>query len=123
MKKKVSELEGAELAEWVARAQGWELVTTSGYVASINIWVNDTEGDYIHLYEEPEYRPDLNWSQAGELIDRFGDNMDFYENCVYLYPDKHKMTSVRTKGETRKIQICRAVVASKYGEWVGEEDE
>lgn len=64
---KTSELEGSKLAEWVARANGWDVVRESG--AADAEWICWNGGD-VHSFGAYGYRPEMNWAQGGPLIER-----------------------------------------------------
>lgn len=125
MKTKVSELTDEKLAERTARAQKWELVTL-GYGCVTEVWVDDSEADYRHKYEKADYRPDINGAQAMELVNELNISVLKYEEGYYA-----TLRTVDYKvlidfidfsfGESAEIAICRAVVASVYGEYVEEE--
>ena len=122
---KVSELIGEQLSYWVAKAQGWK-TQQGGYMAGLN-WVNeppycvDENGDF----KSAKYRPDQDSAQAFELIEKFGievkpiqSRMDgsWYAHCKYY--DNYRNNS--RVGSTPQEAICRAVVASVYGEEVSD---
>ena len=113
---KVSELTGEQLSYWVAKAQGWSL---------------DTEhGDWLYygsaIIGREFYRPHQDSAQAFELIEKFGievkpiqSRMDgsWYAHCKYY--DNYRNNS--RVGSTPQEAICRAVVASVYGEEVSDD--
>jgi len=123
----VSELEGPLLAEFVAMAQPDKEFIFSKYgVALVNIMTTP----YGEYRDEEDYRPDINGLQAMELVKKF--NISFRtltKYCSYKYeatvplkiPEENAgvLNDIVTNcGETPEIAICRAVVASVYGEYV-----
>lgn len=107
MKKKVSELGGAELAEWVAKARGWSRVKPSDCFG----W-NDDDGT-LHLV--PNYRPDIHKNRCFELIEEYKPRLsagNVFTRC--------EIGDADIVAETPQLAICRAVVASVFGEYVGE---
>ena len=108
---KVSELEGAELDYWVAKALGWTPdpdMSPESY----------TEG-YWHgtsdFYAKYEWKPSTNWNQGGPLIEKFYICLD-YDFCgtwIAAIPEKPNKY-----GPTPLIAAMRALVASKFGEEV-----
>jgi hypothetical protein len=125
---KVSELTGSELDYWVAKAQGWEKKTfirgglvywSNGVTSSINI---------------ESYTPTTNWQQCGELIEKFklvisqnGD--DWTAQVNKPRPPTAKPYSAKSYlgpigyGSTPQEAICRAVVASVFGDTVPDKGE
>lgn len=115
---KVSELEGPKLAEWVARAQGWVLGNPFGTMT--DAWLNET-GNII-LYEE-DYRPDINGTQAMELVQKFKPMLiPLPDGDWYAEIEPGENNGKLGFGDTPAEVICRAVVASVYGEYVEEEE-
>jgi len=120
---KVSELEGEKLAEWAARAQRWTKTKGNSKLGEYEWYWNDR----IPCFE---YRPDINGGQAMELVKRL--------NIAIVPPElsgleKWAAGSVRhyilpngqvgdhELGETPEIAICRAAVASVFGEYVDDD--
>lgn len=124
---KVSELSGALLDEWVARAEGHtvELRFRAEVNAKIRVICNGT-----HTRGVPRYSAD--WAQGGPIMERnlIGFTTGFSEGewCaaidlnVHTHFDggvldgKHFMT-----GPTPLIAAMRCFVASKFGEEVADE--
>lgn len=65
---KVAELEGPKLAEWAARAQLWHVEPEDGKPGG-DLVVHPPDG-VPRSFGEFGYRPDLNWSQGGPVVDR-----------------------------------------------------
>lgn len=120
-KVKVSDLTNEQLDEWVARTRGWKIGHLAGNKNLPSYWMR---GDNV-VYPTPDYSPTSNPAQWVELIEDLlvdvyhieqGNafeaqrHMDNYKKVVYGY------------GPTPAIAICRAVVASVFGEYVEVED-
>jgi len=113
MKVKVSELQGAMLDYWVAKAE----------VVSI-----ERRGRKQNLYTQQGvvWRPSSDWSQGGPIIERnagtfgiAGNDQDF--NQVSYWAEMGRtITRCRMVGPTHLIAAMRAYVASKFGEEVEE---
>ena len=132
---KTNELTGEQLSYWVAKAQGWSL---------------DTEYDDWLYYGSAIigcefYRPDQDPAQAFELIEKFGLHINsmpidlvpnptrfiFYvtsqsrevitKEYGYGIPADKVGENVSFTSKDLKTTICRAVVASVYGQEVSDE--
>lgn len=126
---KTSELEGAQLAEWAARANGWKVERDGdGPHAELICWDELGVG---RSFSKHGYRPDLNWAQGGAIIDR---------EAIAIYRDEYRDGSGRwdgfsatvplvkrdpdhtvTSGPTHLVAAMRAYVASKFGATVPDE--
>ena len=143
---KVSELEGAELDYWVAKAEGYEgpcdawvysnLGSAGGPVLMNNgcshkkCYSKETvESIHGKIGGCPEFSSD--WSQGGPIIDR--ENIDLYVDknfgpsaIAHNISDKVKndrgdgRSLIIKRGATKLIAAMRARVASKYGDEVKE---
>jgi len=114
--KKVSELEGAELDYWVAKAEGKN--------ARISI-----TGDCVVPEDGTErvYRPSGYWNHGGQIIeserielqcgDAIGDGHTWFAHPAAIV-DPNQPSQV---GPTPLIAAMRCYVASKFGETVPEE--
>lgn len=126
---KVSELTGPALAEWVARAQGFPIERDSaGLVCTLPF------APWVASFGEHGYRPDLNWTHGGPLLDKFqvcigrGQSVEY---PVHRDIDDTPIPGVRIElkyatarvldteakyqGDTTLIAGMRAIVASVYG--------
>ena len=106
---KVSELEGAELDYWVARAEGVELSGMS--------WVlQDALGD-------TPWSPSTDWSQCGPLMEKHnvGHQRGIQFGVKGHFCDLPMEHNHRQFATDLKVAICRAVVASRFGEEVPDE--
>ena len=114
---KVSELTGSDLDTWVARAQGWTVAT----VFNSDWWQCPVYGSLLPV---DEYHPSANWQQCGVLIEEFdievsliGDDYGHFQKGTRPCISKDYPWFV--SGDI-KVDICRAVVASEYGEEVSD---
>jgi hypothetical protein len=111
----VTELSGARLDYWVAKAEGIEVK----YSAVKEHW---------HVMDEPEeiqWLPHQDWAQAGPIIEREGIGFfraetpgPEYGEEAWVASDVHD--SCTHRGRTPLIAAMRAYVASKFGEQVPE---
>lgn len=111
MRKKVADLTGPELDYFVAKARGWEEEKIphpkggkcTGWRFDGNNWI-----------DVKDYTPHNNGAQWSELIEKFGVGLRLWNRSwkaqVFL--------SKQMEGSTAGIAVCRAVVASKFGEYV-----
>jgi len=118
MKKLIVDLTKKELNHCVAKAQGWELVE--------GCW-RDSTGTHLNQYcsltKGNTYRPTTNPAQWAELIEKF--DMYLNKGKPYWWAKVGGAYSGfrHIQGKTPSIAICRAVVASVYGEYVEVSDE
>jgi hypothetical protein len=130
---KVSDLTGAQLDYWVAKAQGW-IKTRSQYDDKPLLW--DTGGGFYRIEGvagaegDERWRPSTWWGHGGPIIEReqiaiYHD----YEHWLAVMPgaisypgdvDHDDVTAVFDGhgGPTPLIAAMRAFVASKFGEEV-----
>lgn len=116
------ELTGEALAVWVVRAQGWLIchhpdALSAHYADVVGGFIGYIGGDY-----PTQYRPDINWSQGGTIIEResiaisrqlYSDG-SLREWCAHPSGD-HDSFLVLT-GATPLEAAMRCYVAMKYGE-------
>lgn len=124
MKIKVSELEREQLAEWTARAQGWSLCLDERIAPNWWYWIDND--DFI-AYDK-DYRPDINGGQAMDLVKAFPECAPQYTShrpgaekrwvSRFSYASERRVLMGFMVGDEPEIAICRAVVASVYGEYV-----
>ena len=100
-KMKVSELEGAELDFWVAKAEGY-----APKIEGKTCFLMCEAGGSIHA-------PSTNWSQGGPIIEREKLSISYWSPTSYGPWQCHEMY-----GATPLIAAMRAYVASKFGEEV-----
>jgi len=115
---KVSELEGQALDYWTAKAQGWRKARHDNPAIFCSIW----NGNRTPV---KEYTPSTNWQQAGELVDKYNLIIQPLLEKIHIWGaskvydwdmNDDPMYEWVQKGPTPQIAICRAVVASVYGE-------
>ncbi|MBR7929407.1 phage protein NinX family protein [Burkholderia ambifaria] len=131
---KVSELSGADLDYWVARAEGY-----SESKNSLMMHIDGTCRIAWHEGDDPDsvFNPSESWMWGGQLIER--EKIGFFQT----WADKHPYFSVDTRwtaclnatsyegdvvdgdaishGPTQLIAAMRAYVSSKYGNEVPDE--
>ena len=114
---KTSELSGALLDAWVAKAQGWRIQEQEN---GERYWIDDNfDSEWCF-----GYTPTRNWQQCGELIEK---------HQISCMVNKAKYWSASIVKDTHGLDtwyvgladnpqeaICRAVVASVYGEEVSD---
>ena len=107
---KVSELTGAKLDYWVAKAEG-KLITLMGCFPVM------VEYRTEHVTGWDEYSPSTDWSQGGPIIDREEIEL-VHRNGM----DGRTLWAIKEniimRGETKLIAAMRCYVASKFGEEV-----
>ncbi len=113
---KVSELEGAELDYWAAKAQGWINYPDDSREQGTVWHLNPKEAPFGKIMAVKEYTPSTNWEQCGELIEQF--NMDLGGGPEYWVASVGEDFFGDKTSLTPRIAICRAVVASVFGEKV-----
>jgi hypothetical protein len=120
---KVAELEGALLAQWVARANGWTVEVEDPDEEDSPLYCRDENG-IPQSFTEHGYWPHVNWAQSGPIIER--------EQIAIESMDHHTPGSAWTaivrgifdygaggiEGQTPLIAAMRAYVASIYGDEV-----
>jgi hypothetical protein len=132
---KASELTGAKLDYWVAKAEGFEV---SPYKSGHRIRQNGDYFGYIGNRNDPTllwiYSPSTDWSQGGPILERDGLGVTQHNNI----PDRPDNRWICTKyqggmqvgikksmfafGPTPLIAAMRCLVASKYGDEVPDEE-
>lgn len=133
---KVSELQGAELNYWVAKAEGYEAKLskthpTDGYPLyedSVSCWVYKKIDDEDDEYHWSIYEPSWMWHDGGPIIEREKIEVNPFAmpvmgNAWTAIVCELKGLGARSKhynGPTPLIAAMRARVASKYGEEVDE---
>lgn len=125
---KVTELSGAMLDYWVARANGWR---RANFGAKQNVldeageWWSKRD-DVVLTVEVAEYTPSFDWSQGGPIIDRERINVcepdhsfgahgaETRDWCAFF----SRANGCMQHGPTPLIAAMRAYVASKFGDTV-----
>lgn len=98
---KTSELTGALLDYWVAKAEGWD-------------------GSRAAFCAPADYAPSINWAQGGPLIDKYEIDLTYSEH----QPGKRIAWNGPTHafGDTPLQAVCRAVVRAKFGAEVPDQE-
>lgn len=105
---KVSELEGADLDYWVAKAEGYR-----------PLWWEDHW--FVLLDKGAAYRPSTDWSQGGPIIEREQITLeamgDEWRACQ-LHVSDRMIVDRYDYGPTPLIAAMRCFVVSTFGETV-----
>lgn len=119
--KEVSELEGAELDYWVAKADGQEILAKHYELTGVM-------GDVFDGVFSVRYSPSTDWRQGGPIIEREGIAMwanniawialhpAFAETAYYSNGTIDASSADGYTGSTPLIAAMRCFVASKFGE-------
>lgn len=126
MSRPVSELAGADLALWVARAEGLD-VRKQGMDSWI--WIGgypNGVANYITGRFAPRYAPHEDWAQGGPLIEKHKISIKYCSGSVKLWQaetgfELHVSHGQVAFGPTSLIAAMRALVASVYRETVPDE--
>lgn len=121
---KVAELEGAQLDQWVARAEGKCYTTNPGKWG--NALVNDlgrlsiakNSWDCARYFE-----PSSNWTHGGPIVEREGISPMRWEissDDGTVWSARNLRATIHMNGPTPLIAAMRVYVASKYGEEVSD---
>lgn len=114
MKKRVFELEGAELDYWVARAIGHDAeigqYTESGNpVCRIKDW--NRPGTRVN---GSRFEPSTDWAHGGPIIEY--EAIGFHPISDAEWMAEEHITCCRGRGLTPLVAAMRALVASKFGQ-------
>lgn len=105
---KVSELTGAELDYWVAKARGYDAVVSDGLC-----WVIDDPDHW------ERYQPSSDWVHGGRIIERESISLTKQWGLnkwgAQVDIGKSFLAPIYGYGESPLIAAMRAYVASKYG--------
>jgi hypothetical protein len=106
---KTAELSGPALRWAVAQAEGLEVtIHPPAYGNGHRLAVNGrTEA----------YRPDMDWSQSGPLIEKHRIGFGLYPNAYFACTGLNDCGG-EASGPTHLIAACRAIVSAKLGETV-----
>jgi hypothetical protein len=118
--KKVSELTGAELDYWTARADGVPAQQLSIQQEQVKPWVSQ-DGLYCMRdgYGENEvFSPSDTWEHGGPLLDKHKIVIEWIDNETAMACPHYGFKW--SYAPTPLIAICRAVVRAKFGEEVEE---
>lgn len=112
--KKVSELTGAELDYWVAKAKYYSAVISDGLC-----WIIDAPEQW------DRYQPSSDWSHGGPIIEREGICLRKHWGRdkwgAQLDPDRSCLAPIYGYGESPLIAAMRAFVSSHFGDEVPNE--
>jgi hypothetical protein len=122
---KVSELSGAQLDYWTAKAEG--LTVRMGTLGELAIITRSSGAPLPRFYHE-SYAPSSRWSEGGPLIDKHRitfatmgtgprDENGREPVVAITYGGRHALT-----GPTHLIAAMRAIVHDTFGEEVREEN-
>lgn len=116
---RVADLEGAELADWVARALGYSRASSVPADVCGYWWDGESSGGV------EDYKPHENWAQGGPLIDKYKISIVFeeygdgrWEASNVIETGEHTSCENRMYGPTALIAAMRSMVHSVYGEKV-----
>lgn len=124
---KVSDLEGAQLDYWVAKAEGFGgAVSVRQYGVGVSACLFSSSltrgGDVVHRSGD-FWEPSIDWRHAGPIIEREQINIQFggwdegaWRGYHYAWEPGDAF------GRTPLIAAMRAYVASKFGEEVPDEN-
>ena len=93
-----------ELDRKVAEAQGWKVIDTGA-----NSWAIKTKDMYSISHYKYDYRPSINWQQAGELLEKYRLNLVRFDDGWQC----GKVGRIYPKADTPQISICLAVLAAE----------
>lgn len=122
---KTSELTGALLDYWVAKAIGLQPILIEG--AAVSLVGAACDIGFLGPNAEKAWRPSVDWSQGGPLIEReriwLSDGEGTYEKYVWVascppHVDFSNGRGLVQEGPTPLIAAMRAYVASKFGKEV-----
>lgn len=116
---KVSELSGAHLDFWVAKAEGMDhppfLREMAPGCCVVKAEGRDDEGPVMRWVA---FQPSISWTQAGPIID---DNaIGFHPISDAEWMAEEHITARTGRGQTPLIAAMRAYVASKFGDEVAD---
>lgn len=131
---KVSELTGADLDYWIAKAEGLNPTVAKGIPEQprekwyVRAWAQPAENTLIPF----DYEPSKRWDQAGPIIEREHIALVCYEHLHVLTWEAFHNADLNMDGapvtlsgvgvgSTPLVAAMRAYVASKFGNEVPEE--
>ena len=108
---KTSDLQGAELDYWVAKAEGYDPVLYRG----ICFWSLQERDYWIHQEDIDICSYSTAWSQGGPLIEKYAK-----EITAYIMKEMDEMDALEWWENINLPDAMRAIVASVYGDTVDE---
>lgn len=123
---RVADLTGAELDLWVAKAAGVDAVLSDVYPDGSRSAVTYYSRDHDGFIDGRGYCPSSHWSDGGPLLAKLP-RIRIQENdetgfSVQSFPDPYCALPIYGYGETILIAAMRALVASKFGETVTDQE-
>jgi len=124
---KVSELTGAQLDHWVARANGWTFGPPHKTL-DCDIW-RDSDGKFVGCAPASGFKPSSDWCYGGPIIEsehiRLEGGHNQWRSPSWLWTAWPDSTAVGAKANGRSdasplVAAMRAYVASKYGDEVSD---
>ena len=116
---RVADLAGANLALWVCRAEGNHHAATEVIDGELRCYRNNS------VTAQAPYRPHADWAQGGPIIEKYdidtrkASDGGYFAEAWIDHADGNSSYG-RQFGPTRLIASMRAIVASVFGETVGE---
>lgn len=125
---KTAELTGAHLDYWVAKAEGFQVLSTKpGGRSGLLVWDG---GALLSVANEAGYRPSTDWAQGGPIIEResisVGKRVDMpagprqWDAFIDSTFSPQGRSPHAWWGSTPLIAAMRAYVASKFGDEVSD---
>lgn len=127
---KIQDLTGEQLDEWVARAKGFKLTPYPKEFKEAGFHVRNDKNEILYSVGNPDatnaFSPTTNASRCFDLISQFylevfpvreAEGTVWYSFSIKPGPDDDLEPQ---QGTSPELAICRAVVASVYGEEVPE---
>jgi len=122
---KTSELQGQQLVDKVAEAQGWKLLEVNDILPDdfdLAFWHKEVNGKYHRVIMYGQYDPITDDAQAMEILDKMED-INFYGDAVVYYPSSMSHRAIKMRNGTRRENLLRCFVAFKLGDTVTVEGE
>lgn len=132
IKVKTAELSGAALRYAIIVAVGGRLVGEhapregkdyqrvrfpDGY-DDYGLWFESAHPAWAGTAGTRIWRPDVEWSQGGPLIDKFHTDLHFDGRAWWAQADTVKGNAIAVRHEHPLTAVCRAIVAAKLGDTV-----
>jgi hypothetical protein len=123
---KTSELEGAQLDYWVARAENINIALDTSAITNPN-WHHRT---VVNRDTKKAYCPSTDWAHGGPIIERERIDLEFMDDAGWIatisawnvgWICEHLIDVAAETAPTPLVAAMRAYVASKFGEEVPDE--
>lgn len=107
----MSDLTGLELCDAVARVLGWVDYPTDSAECGDRWHTEPSKAPFGPTIRKADFRPDLNWSQCGKLIDDLGIEFKWLTDATV---EAHSiiLSSTGVAIEGHRIAACRAIAAA-----------